>query len=332
MLATQKYSRFNHMYEFCYGKIFNPFLRKQDEGIVLGAIEPIGTTFSNIVRDYDWPLQYKWGITGSANGEFNNPESIVIYNNEIIICDKRNHRIQVYELDGTFLRQWGTFGRGIGQFEYPNGLAICNDMNEIFVCDKLNNRIQVFRLNDNSFVRMFNTNSPTGIAICGNLVFVTNNQIHSIQCFQTDGMLIREWGSLGTNPGQFNSPYGITVSSITMELFVCDMGNHRVQVFDFDGNFLRQWGSLGTQLQFPQTQYPQFITLTLEGDVLVTDLIRDSGRIQQFTPDGTIVREINPATYYQDIFWPTGLAVTSTGYMVVGDFHNNCVYVEFVGH
>ena len=329
MLATHKDQRFNHMYEISHGEIFNPFLRKQDEGIVLGAIEPIGTTFSNIVRKYNWPLQYKWGTLGSANGEFSNPECIVINNDEIIICDKRNHRIQVYKLDGTFLRQWGSFGRGIGQFEYPDGLAISTDMNEIFVCDMLNNRIQVFRLNDNSFVRMFNSNSPTGIAICGNLVFVSNNHIHSIQCFQTDGTLIREWGTLGTNLGQFNSPHGITVSGITMELFVCDMGNHRIQVFDFDGNFLRQWG---TQLQLPQTQYPQFITLTSKGDILVTDFKHDSGRIQQFTPDGTIVREINPAKYYnKDTFGSTGLAVTSTGYLVIGDFHNNCVYVEFIG-
>ncbi|WP_434127648.1 6-bladed beta-propeller, partial [Enterococcus faecium] len=63
----------------------------------------------------------------------------------VFVVDNNNNRIQVFDLNGTFLRKWGTLGSGDGQFNSPEGITIYN--NEVFVVDNNNNRIQVFDLN-----------------------------------------------------------------------------------------------------------------------------------------------------------------------------------------
>jgi hypothetical protein len=42
----------------------------------------------------------------------------------------------------TFLRTWGSFGSGDGQFNGPFGVAV--EGSKVFVVDRFNNRIQVF--------------------------------------------------------------------------------------------------------------------------------------------------------------------------------------------
>jgi hypothetical protein len=41
---------------------------------------------------------------------------------------------------------------------------------------------------------------------------------------------VTAFGSLGSNPGQFNAPFGIAISEIG-EIFVVETDNHRVQRF-----------------------------------------------------------------------------------------------------
>ena len=69
---------------------------------------------------------------------------------EILISDHHNHRVQIFSLDGTFLRTLGSRGMGPNEFLYPRGICVDRDDN-IFVADGENNRISIF--------------GPTGIPI-----------------------------------------------------------------------------------------------------------------------------------------------------------------------
>ncbi len=71
---------------------------------------------------------------------------------EIFVIDQQNHRIQVFGLDGTFKRKWGSYGTGDGFLNYPQGIFIYAD--EVFVSDSLNCRVQVFGL-DGTFKRIW---------------------------------------------------------------------------------------------------------------------------------------------------------------------------------
>jgi hypothetical protein len=77
--------------------------------------------------------------------------------------------------------------------------------------------------------------SPVGVCVNGEEVFVCDMFNHRIQVFSRDGSFVRQWGSKGRGQGQMMHPCGIAVSE--GEVFVCD---HRIQVFGVDGSFIRQ--------------------------------------------------------------------------------------------
>lgn len=93
---------------------------------------------------------------GNYEGFVSRPWGICVNkDNEIIVADRRNNRIQIYFSDGNFKFQFGCKGTGNGQFDLPAG--ICTDANnQIVVVDKDNHRIQLFT-EEGEFVLKFGT-------------------------------------------------------------------------------------------------------------------------------------------------------------------------------
>ena len=64
-------------------------------------------------------------------------------NDTIYVCDTCNHRICIFDSNGTLLHSFGTKGKLPGQFNQPHGLAV--DKNGlIYVSDYNNGRVQIF--------------------------------------------------------------------------------------------------------------------------------------------------------------------------------------------
>ena len=60
-----------------------------------------------------------------------------------MVCDRVNDRVQVFELNGKFVRKFGTQGRGKGEFNGSFSTAVLSD-GRIVATDRENNRIQIF--------------------------------------------------------------------------------------------------------------------------------------------------------------------------------------------
>ena len=60
-----------------------------------------------------------------------------------MVCDKENHRIQVFDLSGKFVAKFGTKGSRMGGFNIPVSAAVLSD-GKIVVTDFQNHRIQLF--------------------------------------------------------------------------------------------------------------------------------------------------------------------------------------------
>jgi sugar lactone lactonase YvrE len=61
--------------------------------------------------------------------------------------------------------------------------------------------------------------------------------------YTAEGKKVREWGSHGTKPGQFNLPHGIAYRKGV--LYVADRENGRIQRFDLEGRYLGEWNQFG---------------------------------------------------------------------------------------
>ena len=52
-------------------------------------------------------LKFSWGQPGNEHGSFSLPHNIAMFgDNAVIVCDRENHRVQTFTLDGEFLKNW----------------------------------------------------------------------------------------------------------------------------------------------------------------------------------------------------------------------------------
>jgi DNA-binding beta-propeller fold protein YncE len=48
-----------------------------------------------------------WGEPGTAPGQFSLPHNIAMFGDDkVIVCDRENHRVQVFTVDGGFVKEW----------------------------------------------------------------------------------------------------------------------------------------------------------------------------------------------------------------------------------
>ncbi len=84
-------------------------------------------------------------------------------------------------------------------------------------------------------------NQPTDIAFAANGDFYVSDGYGNARVVQYNrrGNFIRQWGSPGSGPGQFNLPHAVQVDS-KGNVYVGDRENFRIQVFTADGRYLRE--------------------------------------------------------------------------------------------
>ena len=85
--------------------------------------------------------------SATGDGEFSRPQSMVIDHGLVYVTDACNHRIVVFTTDGTFVRNMGSVGSGLGQFRFPYGLDQDRD-GHLIVCEFGNNRVQMIDKTD----------------------------------------------------------------------------------------------------------------------------------------------------------------------------------------
>jgi ABC-type Fe3+ transport system permease subunit len=85
-----------------------------------------------------------FGRPGPGPGEFNRAEGIGIDRSDrVYVADSCNHRIQVFDAEGHFLRTHGRAGSGPGELSYPYDIAL-DPGGRQYVCEFGNSRVQVF--------------------------------------------------------------------------------------------------------------------------------------------------------------------------------------------
>ncbi len=243
----------------------------------------------------NYHLVKTWGEKGVAPGQFHNPIGIAYSDNHVYVADSLNHRIQVFDANGRFIRQIAVPDQG-----RPMNIAARNG--KVYAADFWNDDVLIFGA-DGTLERTLGTpgkagsaaaqfNSPAGIAadLKGN-IYVAGFYNQRVQKLSPQGHFIRQWGHTGkkgyVESGWFNYPTDVAVAP-DGTLYVADGYNDRIQMFGPDGHFLRKWGGpfaaniRGSFNGWFRT--PTGVAVGPHGNVFVAD--QENNRIQKFTSQG----------------------------------------------
>ncbi len=123
---------------------------------------------------------------------------------------------------------------------------------------------------------------PEGLTVLGDgSIVVCDTHYHRIVYFDAEGRLLKTFGRLGSGPGEFIYPVGITRDA-RENLYICEYGGHdRVQKFTREGAYLLEFGSFGTGPG--QFQRPGGVAWRA-GKVYVTDAVNN--RVLIFNDEG----------------------------------------------
>ena len=165
---------------------------------------------------------------------------------------------------------------------------------------------------------------PSSIALDsdGN-VYVSDDALHRISIFDSQGNFLDKWGVQGKADGELDRPSSIAFDSDD-NLLVADGMNHRIQRFTKDGNHLGGWGGPGQGSG--QFNIPWGISVDADGNVYVADWRND--RVQKFDADGNHVAGLGVSGQAEGEFRrPSGVAVDRDGNICVADWGNERVQV-----
>jgi len=207
----------------------------------------------------------KFGEFGILEGQFTEPSGVAVTeDNEIIVADTNNHRIQVFDKDGNFKFQFGEVGKRDGQLLYPNRVAVVAKTGDIVVTERSpTHQVQIFT-KYGQFIRKFGADilqHPRGVTTdnCGRII-VVECKVMRVVIFDMVGNVLNKFSC-----SRFlEFPNGVVVND-SMEIFISDNRAHCVKVFDYQGNYLRQIGGEGV------SNFPIGVGLTASGEICIAD-------------------------------------------------------------
>ncbi|NEN85356.1 fibronectin type III domain-containing protein, partial [Paenibacillus elgii] len=242
------------------------------------------------------------GGSGSVLGEFNNPKGVAVDGSgNVYVADSNNERVQRLDISSNSWSEWiyigGVVGKGLGEFKYPNGVAVDSGGN-VYVADFGNHRIQKLEVATGAWSEWKKSSGregsalgefdgPTDVAVDsrGN-VYVSDFYNHRVQKLTVATGVWSEWkksgGGSGSGLGQFNYPSGLAADS-DGNVYVADSNNNRIQKLTAATGVWSEWkrsdGKSGSGLG--EFDYPTDVAVDRSGNVYVADM--NNHRIQKLT-------------------------------------------------
>jgi sugar lactone lactonase YvrE len=127
-------------------------------------------------------LRASWGQPGATPGAFNIPHAVLVLPDErVLVCDRENNRIQVFDLGGRFLAEWSDLAR-------PDDVCV-DDAGHVWVAE-LGERAALFPF----MTPPYGKDRPARLSV-----------------LDLDGRPLLRWGEDPSAGLRFVAPHGITV-------------------------------------------------------------------------------------------------------------------------
>lgn len=173
----------------------------------------------------------KKGQPGDGPDRFNRPTDVAVTPaGDFYVTDGYgNARVLKFDRAGKLLKQWGTKGKGAGEFNLPH--AVCLDTKgRVYIGDRENNRVQVFDADGKFLEQWRQSGAPFGLFLAGDRLFVADGRAGWVRVLGPDGKPIGRFGEPGTAAGQFRMPHMLCVDSHG-DVYVTEITNKRIQKF-----------------------------------------------------------------------------------------------------
>lgn len=328
------------------------------EGIVFD-----GTTNTIIVADNGHDRIVRFSLIGQQTatygrsssgdpGAFHRAGTVVVDNDELYALNIYKCRIEVFDLNGTFLRSIGSchptkefpgFGGTpyTGQYlSFPGAHDV--DGNRVYIPDSFNHRVAVFDKNTGQFLFSWGYrglgigqfDNPLYLAVRNNKVYVAdwgNNVVPGeqhgrVQTFSLDGQYLgtlAPGGPSTTAPGQVFQPVGLIEDSRNGRIIVMDtnvnqpgMNVHSLfNVFDNNDQFVAR---------YPGTFNGGDGVITEDGEIIFTNSNGNTDSLQIWDADAfTMIEEFSShGTGIGQLIYPWKPAIGPAGEIYVGDWND----------
>jgi len=237
----------------------------------------------------------KFGEFGILEGQFTEPSGVAVNaQNDIIVADTNNHRIQIFDKEGRFKFQFGEVGKRDGQLLYPNRVAVVKTSGDIIVTERSpTHQIQIYN-QYGQFVRKFGANilqHPRGVCVDNKgRIIVVECKVMRVIIFDQLGNVLNKFGC----SKHLEFPNGVVVND-RQEIFISDNRAHCVKVFDYEGNFLRQIGGEGI------TNYPIGVGINAAGEITIADN-HNNFNLSVFSQDGQLISALESKVKHAQCF------------------------------
>jgi hypothetical protein len=216
----------------------------------------------------------EFGGTGTMAGLFKNPAAIDISDDKrIFICDRGNHRIQIFDMQGNFLRELGRFGWKEREFDEPADICVKSTLN-IYVADYNNQRVQRFDRTLNFISTLisnpgdydhFRFREVLSVVYSGQGdLFLLDGGENKVIKFTGQNQGQTAFGYYQSGMGELVKPIQIDISSKN-QIIVTDSEAKSILIYDYFGNFIQK-------IQDSELQRPNGLAVDRKDRLYIADL------------------------------------------------------------
>jgi tripartite motif-containing protein 71 len=288
-----------------------------------------------------------FGTEGSDDGQFNGAWGVAVArNDDIIVSDCKNHRIQIFSSEGVFIRKWGKWS-GDDKFTWPMYVTVNSMGNIIFGATlESGDGIAVYE-NDGTLVKLIDLKREVqGITVdARDNIIVSLSSLRRmsssgtvdlpscIQIFSKDWTVVHQFELKdGSDEEKPFTPGGVAVDR-DGNILVIDASHNCVQRFTMDGTWLSKFGKdIGRERNMwggGSWSVARGIAVDGSGNILVAD--NCSSQIHIFSGDGKLLQQIGKSGQKENrLVSPEAVAVDSNGRIIVID--RVCSRVQVFSH
>ena len=269
---------------------------------------------------HDGAVKHTLGGAGSGTGRLRSPRGMCVVGDRLIVADRDNDRICVFDLNSGKTQSFLGFGRGRGFVRKPTDVKFID--NRLYVNDSNNYLIQAYTPEFEFLFQFGGKGAATGefdlvSTLCAHqmALYICDRNNDRILRYRPERAGIETLVAPGFIPGVLRRPCGAAVDQHD-RIYVADRDNDCLQVFTVDGRILDTVRGVSR---------PTAIALTADSPAMHWVVERGRHQLSLLKPSGERIQSIRSAARGIYLTNPHDIAMDAHGRIIVADSGNRAL-------